>query len=200
LGVKRLFERLPQSEYASQPAYADLKATRWRLAAGLVVECDFPDGKSSGSKNLLNLLNLTNASREYPFASQDDAAVILATHLPAVERVGSKRERKTRYIPIRFIFRNKIINDDRLLLGFDAFTLSAVLGHKVERGKIIRGDDYSTLIIKTTNLLEDVRNRIEKIIALLKSPSPPPIILNRHCVECEFESRCRQMAVERRMN
>ena len=41
-----------------------------------------------------------------------------------------------------------------------------------------------------------MRKRIEKIPALLSSPSPPDLILNRHCAECEFQTHCRQKAVE----
>jgi predicted RecB family nuclease len=197
LGVKRLFEGLPQSQYDSPVAYADFRIGRWRLAAGVVVECAFRHGRSCGSKDLLNLTNLTNGSQAHPSAFLDDAGVILATHLPAVERLGSGPKRKLQYIPIRFIFRNKITNDDRLLLGFDAFVLSAALGYRVERAKIIRGDDYRTLNIKTTTLLIKVRNRIEKIMPILISPSPPQIILSRNCVECEFQSACRQKAAEK---
>jgi hypothetical protein len=37
---------------------------------------------------------------------------------------------------------------------------------------------------------------MEKISALLSNPVPPDLVLNRHCAECEFQTRCRQKAVE----
>src|SRR5262249_44281748 len=38
---------------------------------------------------------------------------------------------------------------------------------------------------------------IGKIATLLSSPSPPDLVLNRHCPECEFQARCGQNAIER---
>jgi len=42
-----------------------------------------------------------------------------------------------------------------------------------------------------------VQKRIEKISALLASPVQPDLVLNRHCAECEFQTRCRKIAVEK---
>ena len=51
--------------------------------------------------------------------------------------------------------------------------------------------------MKTSALAGEVRKRLEKIAALLSSPSPPDLVLNRHCGECEFQARCRQKAMEK---
>lgn len=32
---------------------------------------------------------------------------------------------------------------------------------------------------------------------MLSTPSPPDLVLNRHCTECEFQARCRQKAIEK---
>lgn len=45
--------------------------------------------------------------------------------------------------------------------------------------------------------MSEVRTLIEKTATLLSSPLPPDLILNRHCAECEFQTRCRQKAVEK---
>jgi hypothetical protein len=46
----------------------------------------------------------------------------LESRLHAVERIPSEgRGKAAQFIPIRFIFRNKLTKDDRLLLAFDAF-------------------------------------------------------------------------------
>jgi hypothetical protein len=99
--------------------------------------------------------------------------------------------------PIRFVFRNKLTKDDRMLLAFDALVLSQVLGRAVSLGKIIHGDDHATLEVKTSALSGEVRKRTEKIAALLSSHAPPDLVLNRHCAECEFQARCRKIAVEK---
>ena len=51
--------------------------------------------------------------------------------------------------------------------------------------------------VKTSALAGEVRKRLGKITALLASPTPPDLVLNRHCAECEFQARCRKLAVEK---
>lgn len=31
---------------------------------------------------------------------------------------------------------------------------------------------------------------------LLANPAPPDLVLNRHCAECQFKTRCRQRAID----
>ncbi len=100
-------------------------------------------------------------------------------------------------IPIRFAFKNKLARADKLLLAFDAFVLSKSLGREVSLGKIIHGDEHATMMVKTSALAGEVRKRIEKITALLSSPTPPDLVLNRHCAECEFQARCRRNGIEK---
>jgi predicted RecB family nuclease len=99
--------------------------------------------------------------------------------------------------PVRFIWRNRVTKDDKLLLGFEAVVLSEVFRRKVEYGKIIYGDDQTTLKVKTLALAGKVRRLNAKIAQLLANPSAPELILNSHCPECEFYGRCRQKAIEK---
>jgi predicted RecB family nuclease len=122
----------------------------------------------------------------------------LESRLHAVERIPSEgRGKPAQFIPIRFVFTNKLTKDDRLLVAFDALVLSEVLGREVSLGKIIHGDDHATLKVKTSAQFKEVRKRVEKITALLSSQSPPNLILNRHCAECEFQKECRRKAIEK---
>jgi predicted RecB family nuclease len=121
----------------------------------------------------------------------------LETELHAIERVTSKnKDRSDEFIPIRFNFKNKLGNDDKLLLAFDAFVFTALQRRETQVGKIIHGDDSSAIRIKVSTLFEKVKQRIDIIAELLSSPSPPELILNKHCSECEFHNRCRQVAKE----
>ena len=116
----------------------------------------------------------------------------------AVEQIPSAgRGRTAQFVPIRFLFRNKLNRDDKLLLAFDARVLSEELSREVGLGKIVHGENYSTQKVNTSALASDVRRLTDKIGTLLASPSPPDLILNRHCVECEFQNRCRQKAIEK---
>jgi predicted RecB family nuclease len=126
------------------------------------------------------------------------SAATIETCLHAVERIPSAgRGQPAQFIPIRFIYRNKLTKDDKLLLAFDAFVVSEMLGRAVSLGKIIHGDDHAALKVKTSALAGEVRKRLGRITALLASPAPPDLVLNRHCAECEFQARCRKLAVEK---
>src|SRR5262245_28790740 len=46
-------------------------------------------------------------------------------------------------------------------------------------------------------MIAEVRKRITEITALLADNSPPELVLNRHCVQCEFQARCRKQATEK---
>ena len=107
------------------------------------------------------------------------------------------RGRTAQFVPIRFVFRNKLNRDDKLLLAFDARVLSEALSREVGLGKIVYGENYATLKVKTPALASNVRKLTDKISTLLASPSPPDLVLNRHCAECEFQNRCRQKAIEK---
>jgi hypothetical protein len=67
----------------------------------------------------------------------------IESRIPIVERVPSAgRGKAAQFIPIRFAWANKVDRDDKLLLAFDAFALSEMLGRDVLAGKIIHGDDH----------------------------------------------------------
>lgn len=149
------------------PPAENLKSGKWRLAMGTVVQ-----------------------------ARVD--SYILESQLHAIERRPSEGRRSLeQFIPIRFMYINKVGADDKLLLAFDAFVLSGMMARETGLGKIIHGDNHALLKVKTGALAGEVRTRVENISALLASPSPPELILNRHCAECEFQSRCRLKAVEK---
>jgi predicted RecB family nuclease len=122
---------------------------------------------------------------------------VLESELHAIQRVPAKGRGKPVLIPIRFAFKNKLTRADKLLLAFDAFVLSKSLGREVSIGKFIHGDERVTMTVKTSALAGEVRNQIEKITALLSSPTPPDLVLNRHCAECEFQARCHRNAIEK---
>jgi predicted RecB family nuclease len=120
------------------------------------------------------------------------------TRIHAVERIPSLgRGKSAVFIPIRFIFRNKLNADDKLLLAFDAFALSSVLGRTVDTGKIIHGDDRTVSRVKLAGMRARVGKSIEKVAALIDTATPPELILRKHCAECGHQSLCRQKAVEK---
>ena len=162
----RLLSESPKDESAVSPALEEFKGGEWRLVTGVVTQAE---------------LN----------------AYTLESKLHAIERMPSEgRGRPAKFVPMRFIFTNKLGRDEKLLLAFDALLLLEAMGREISVSKIIHGDDRATLKVKTSSLAGEVRKEVEKIAALLSSPTPPNLVLNRHCAECEFQARCRQKAIE----
>jgi predicted RecB family nuclease len=133
-----------------------------------------------------------------PKRAVSSPSCLLETCLHLVERVPAEgRGKAAQFIPIRFIFFNKLSKDDKLLLAYDAFVLGQVLGRDIAVGKLIHGDKHATLKVKTSALAGEVRKRREKVAALLSSSAPPDLVLNSHCAECEFRDQCRQKGIEK---
>ena len=251
---KRLLASMPPNECAAPaPDAATLKTAKWRLAVDVELAAPFREaerqsrdpGRPGASQS-----EISNLKSEMPDPAQVSAGAspsqeptakpVLATCLHALERLPAEgRGKAAQFVPVRFVFRNKLTQDDRLLLAFDALVLSQVLEREVSLGKIIHGDDHATLPanrgraresvadfqdpaaeqqtetttgltaaalsraqpqvlkVKTSALAGEVRKRLEKIATLLSSPTPPDLVLNRHCAECEFQARCRQKAIEK---
>lgn len=122
----------------------------------------------------------------------------LESCLQAVERIPSAGHgRPAQFIPYRFEFANKLAKEHKLLLAFDAHLLSEALGREVNLGKIVHGDSHTTLNVKIPAFASEVRKRIKEITALLAGNSPPDLVLNRHCGQCEFKTRCSTQAKEK---
>jgi len=189
--ARGLQEAVPETERVfGPPATENLKAAKWTLAVDLVAQT------SGASADIC--VGDSGPNEETRGLGGPRPEQLLESRLHVVERVPSEgRGNPARFIPIRFVFRNKLTRDDRLLLAFDALVLSQVLGREVSLGKIIHGDDHATLKVKASALTGELRKRIKKMAALLSSVAPPDLVLNRHCAECEFQARCRQKALEK---
>jgi predicted RecB family nuclease len=119
--------------------------------------------------------------------------------LHAVQRISSVegRNHSSQFIPIRFVPTNKLARSDKLMAGFEALALSKALGIKVGIAKIIYGDKWATFKVRADTISRAVNKAIGQVAALLSAPFPPDLILNRHCPECVFQSRCRKKTVEK---
>lgn len=101
------------------------------------------------------------------------------------------------YVPFRFVPNEKISVNDKLLLAFDALLLSHT-GSKTPRiGKLVHGQEYATATVSLTALYGKVRSAVTTIAAQNADLTSPAVVLNKHCGGCEYESRCRQIALEK---
>lgn len=122
----------------------------------------------------------------------------LQSRIHAVEHVPfDGRDKPNQFIPIRYIFTNKLTKEDKLRVAFDALVLSETIGKKVSHSKIIYGGDYVTLNIKTNGIISEVHKITDKVLQMLSDNMSPDLILNKHCVACEYKIRCRQIAIEK---
>ena len=123
---------------------------------------------------------------------------MLRACVDAAELARSAQERSSSYYrPIRFTPADKVGKSDKLLLAFDALALSRVTGIVPPTGRIVHGHRYARTTIPLAQPIREVRSALAKIAALRARTAPPPPVLNKHCTECEFRSRCRADAVER---
>jgi len=205
--IERLCSETPQDECTVAPATQNLKSANWRLAVDVPLQIEFCGSRgcqadsssvqcSAFASQQGDQSVLTSGASVAASESQQTCGAESGIH--AIERLPPEsRGKPARFIPIRFVFHNKVGRDEKLLLAFDAFVLSEILGREVSLGKIIHGDNHDTLKVKTSNLASDVRKRLEKVAAVLASSAPPDLVLNRHCGECEFRDGCRQRAIEK---
>ena len=122
----------------------------------------------------------------------------LQSHIHLLERCTSAGQTAHHpYIPVRLIPREKLTPQDKLVLAFDALALAAATGHAPPVGKIIYGSVYAVAQVKLEAWLPSAQAVLGRITAQQASRTPPPLVLNKHCVECEFQAHCRQMALEK---
>ncbi len=157
----RLQEAVSEAErVVAPPVNENFKIAKWRLAVSIVA-CTPTRGphepRSSGRESAPSQFagdqsRLTSAAtvqnRDPRIAVSVDSspsetreAQELESNLHAIERIPSEgRGKPAQFIPIRFIWRNKLTKDDKLLLAFDAFVLAQAIGRDIPVGKIIHGE------------------------------------------------------------
>jgi predicted RecB family nuclease len=99
------------------------------------------------------------------------------------------------YIPIRFVPSERVSMFEKLLLAFDAIAVSKVFGKMPRLGRIIHGRDYRAAAVPLLGLIRKVTNVLRVLSEQQAENASPPLALNKYCSECEFHSRCREIAV-----
>jgi predicted RecB family nuclease len=118
-------------------------------------------------------------------------------HIHAVQRVRVGGPVATcRFIPIHFVPQNKLSRSDKLLAAFEALVLAKAVGSTVGTAKIVHGDQLNTFRVKADQLLPIIIKTVSRITSAMCAGSPPDLILNNHCRECDFQTRCRLKATE----
>ena len=82
---------------------------------------------------------------------------------------------------------------DKLFLAFDALALAAIFGLPPARGQIIHGVPQRATTVNLVSLVQTARQYVSEISSRLTEA--PAHRLKRHCPECAFQSRCRDIAI-----
>jgi predicted RecB family nuclease len=101
------------------------------------------------------------------------------------------------FIPVVFLPWDKPDVSDSLLTCFGALALSQVTGILADTGTLIYGESHRRKTVKIGDHAARTRQTIDMIAAACHGREPPPLILNKHCAICDFQPRCRGLAVER---
>jgi predicted RecB family nuclease len=101
------------------------------------------------------------------------------------------------FVPIRLLPWDKPGLSDSLLVCFGALALSQASGVLAETGTVIYGEGHHRKTVKIEDHAVRTRQTIDAIGAICHSRKPPPLVLNKHCAICDFQPRCRGLAVER---
>jgi predicted RecB family nuclease len=116
-------------------------------------------------------------------------------------RRGSRQPQKSKpsrtFVPVLLIPRDKLDISDSLVVCFGALALSQATGILADTGTLIYGEEYRRKTLKIENHVAGTRRIIEAIVATCRGREPPLLVLNRHCAVCDFQPRCRGLAVER---
>ncbi len=123
----------------------------------------------------------------------------IQSNIHALERLppSSGKAKHSPFVPIRFVPGEKVTKHDKLSLAFDALALSAATGKLPPFGKIMHGTGQRVVRVQLAGLMKTARSVVKKIAAQQAGGTPPQLILNKHCAECEFRERCRRIAVEK---
>jgi predicted RecB family nuclease len=124
--------------------------------------------------------------------------------LPSREPEGrpSQEPRSGTFVPVSFTPWDKPDASDNLLVCFGALALSQVTGNLADVGTLIYGEEHRRKEhrrkkVKIGDHIAQTQQAINAIDATCYGREPPTLVLNRHCAVCDFQARCRCLAIER---
>ena len=120
----------------------------------------------------------------------------LSANIHAVQRVPAETD-SFEITPIRLICSNRPSQTERITAAFDALVLSKVARQTIPFTTIIYGEPWSTTKVHVATHIRELTKIIHKLKTMLSAASPPSLLLNRHCPECEYRNRCRAQAIDK---
>ncbi|RKY08902.1 MAG: hypothetical protein DRP56_03410 [Planctomycetota bacterium] len=119
----------------------------------------------------------------------------LSVRIDALVRLHQKSSHE--YIPVLFVYREKLVKHDKLLLAFLGLCLSRIQSCKSQFGKIIYGNAFTSTKVHIDTLMQSVEHNLLDIASFSKSNAAPQLRLNGHCSVCEYRQHCRDIALKK---
>ena len=99
--------------------------------------------------------------------------------------------------PVLFLPWDKPDRCDSMVLSFGALALSQITGILADTGTLICGDGQRHRSVRIGDHVARTRQIIDTILTTWRGREPPPLALNKHCPVCDFQPKCRGLAIER---
>ena len=144
-------------------------------------------------------LNSSRADGVVPL-SVDCNTAVYDLALPSCTPGGLRSRKSTQsgaFLPILLSPWDKPELSDSLLVCFGALALWQITGIMADTGTVIYGDSARHRTVRIGDYVTRTRQTIEQIGSTWRGQQPPPLALNRHCAVCDFQPRCRSLAIER---
>src|SRR5712691_7742849 len=163
--------------------------------------------RCANQERYLNRLQQTHADVQ-PYSLENlrkGSEVLINAHLQVDEfaaecgvltRVeGTSMFGKYRYEPAIFVGTYSISKEQKLELSFVGYILERLQSKSPVAGRMI-GMDGKSHTVKLDHHSKDLRPLLEPLHewTTVDSPTPPPIVLNKHCPLCPFQRLCQTQA------
>jgi hypothetical protein len=188
--------------HGEKPPDTFVADTRGRISAA------YKAGASQGSVTALtgvvsiDVLRLPGEpDREAATLFVDCETVSYACDRPASARIAHlarRSQRRCNFVPILYSAWEKSDQSDDLLVCLGALAIGQATGSGIApSGKVIYGEGHRGRTVRIADHLPKTRQVIEAIASICQAREPPPLVLNKHCPACDFQLRCRALAIER---
>jgi predicted RecB family nuclease len=152
-----------------------------------------------GSGALVNFRDLVrSSSRKETTTLFDCESAFYTIRPPATIREDDAQVKQTHnYIPALYSPWNKLNESDRLTVCFGALAVAQATGAELPgSGQIIFGDIGRKKQVNVAEFVQKTKYIIEQITTELEG-TERPVVLNKHCSICDFQVRCRGIALNR---
>jgi len=151
-----------------------------------------------GGEVLANFGDLVRSSdRKETITLFDCESAFYTAKPPAAIREDAQVKQTSNYIPVLYSAWNKLDESDRLTICFGAMAVAQMTSTELPRaGRIIVGDIGSRKQVSVSEQpVRKAKRTVEQITKECESDDLRPTVLNKHCPICDFQARCRGIAV-----